>query len=46
MHEMHKSAIQKGLKWAETNGELETNSEILEMWKGYDFKTHKRNKRV
>lgn len=44
MHEMHKSAIRKGLKWAETNGELETNSEILEMWKGYDFKTHKRRR--
>ena len=44
MHEMHKSANRKGLKWAETNGELENNTEILEMWKGYDFKTHKRRR--
>ena len=44
MHEMHKTAINTGLKWAETNGELETNSEILDMWKGYDFQTHKRRR--
>ena len=44
MHEMHKTAINTGLKWAETNGGLETNSEILDMWKGYDFQTHKRRR--
>ena len=44
MHEMHKSANARGLKWAETNGELETNTAVLSMWKGYDIRTHKRRR--
>jgi GNAT superfamily N-acetyltransferase len=44
MHEMHKVAVKRGLKWAETNGELETNTKILSMWKGYDHRTHKRRR--
>ena len=44
MHEMHKVASSRGLKWAETNGELETNTKILSMWKGYEHRTHKRRR--
>ncbi len=44
MHEMHKTALNNGLKWAETNGELETNSRVLTMWNGYDYRTHKRRR--
>ncbi|MEE2966757.1 MAG: hypothetical protein VX646_02655 [Verrucomicrobiota bacterium] len=44
MHEMHKTALDNGLKWAETNGELETNSSVLTMWDGYDYRTHKRRR--
>ena len=44
MHEMHKTAFDNGLKWAETNGELETNSSVLTMWDGYDYRTHKRRR--
>ena len=44
MHEMHKVASDRGLKWAETNGELETNEKIISMWKGYRHRTHKRRR--
>lgn len=44
MHEMHKSAIAAGLRWAETNGELDSNTQVLSMWKGYAFETHKRRR--
>ena len=44
MHEMHKVASARGLKWAETNGELETNEKIISMWKGYRHRTHKRRR--
>jgi GNAT superfamily N-acetyltransferase len=44
MHEMHKVALKRGLKWAETNGELETNTKIISMWKGYEHRTHKRRR--
>ena len=44
MHEMHKAAHARGLKWAETNGELETNEAVQAMWKGYDYRTHKRRR--
>jgi len=44
MHEMHKTALDNGLMWAETNGELETNSQVLTMWDGYDYRTHKRRR--
>ncbi len=44
MHEMHKVAARRGLKWAETNGELETNTKIISMWKGYEHRTHKRRR--
>ena len=44
MHEMHKTALDNGLKWAETNGELETNSQVLTMRDGYEYRTHKRRR--
>ncbi|MDA7910959.1 hypothetical protein N9B30_02570, partial [Akkermansiaceae bacterium] len=32
MQEMHQSAAAAGFKWVETNGELETNSQVLSLW--------------
>lgn len=44
MHEMHTTAHRRGLRWAETNGELESNHAVNAMWKGYDYRTHKRRR--
>ncbi len=44
MHEMHKSALKRGLRYAESNGELETNDRVLSMWKELDYVTHKRRR--
>ena len=44
MHEMHQSAIAAGFKWVETNGELETNSKVLSLWKDIEHETHKRRR--
>ena len=44
MHEMHKEAISAGLQWIETNGELETNTSVISMWKDIDYETHKRRR--
>ena len=44
MQEMHQSAVAAGFKWVETNGELETNSQVLSLWKDIDHETHKRRR--
>lgn len=44
MQEMHQTAIASGFKWVETNGELETNSQVLSLWKDIDHETHKRRR--
>jgi hypothetical protein len=44
MQEMHQSAAAAGFKWVETNGELETNSQVLSLWKDIDHETHKRRR--
>jgi len=44
MQAMHQSALEAGIKWVETNGELETNSQILSIWKDIDHETHKRRR--
>jgi len=44
MHEMHKQAVASGLEWVETNGELETNTRVLSMWKDIPHETHKRRR--
>ena len=44
MHEMHKQAVSSGFRWVETNGELETNTRVLSMWKGIEHETHKRRR--
>ena len=44
MHEMHKQALAAGLEWVETNGELETNTRVLAMWKDVEHETHKRRR--
>ena len=44
MSEMHRQAIAAGLEWVETNGELETNTQVISMWKGIDYETHKRRR--
>ena len=44
MQEMHQSAAAAGFKWVETNGELETNSQVLSLWKDIEHETHKRRR--
>ncbi|MDA7881957.1 hypothetical protein N9A94_06590 [Akkermansiaceae bacterium] len=44
MQEMHQSAVTAGFKWVETNGELETNTQVLSLWKDIDHETHKRRR--
>ena len=44
MQSMHQTAVANGLKWVETNGELETNTRVLSMWKDIDHETHKRRR--
>jgi len=44
MQSMHQTAITSGLKWVETNGELETNTGVLSMWKDIEHETHKRRR--
>ena len=44
MQSMHQTAAAAGLKWVETNGELETNTRVLSMWKDIDHETHKRRR--
>ncbi len=39
MHEMHKQAVASGFEWVETNGELETNTRVLSMWKDIEQET-------
>lgn len=44
MQEMHQAAITAGFKWVETNGELETNMQVLSLWKDIEHETHKRRR--
>ena len=44
MQSMHQTAVAEGMKWVETNGELETNTRVLSMWKDIDHETHKRRR--
>ena len=44
MQKMHQSAVAAGFKWVETNGELETNSKVLSLWKDIEHETHKRRR--
>ncbi len=44
MQEMHQAAAAAGFKWVETNGELETNSQVLSLWKDIEHETHKRRR--
>ena len=44
MQEMHQSAAAAGFKWVETNGELETNSQVISLWKDIEHETHKRRR--
>jgi len=44
MQAMHQSALEAGIKWVETNGELETNTQILSIWKDINHETHKRRR--
>jgi GNAT superfamily N-acetyltransferase len=44
MHEMAKSYIKNGIKFAETNHELEDNTKVQSIWKDFDAKLHKRRR--
>jgi GNAT superfamily N-acetyltransferase len=44
MTEVTANAIKKGIITAETNPELETNTDVQAMWKHYDARQHKRRR--
>jgi hypothetical protein len=44
MNSLNKSAIEEGVKFSETNVELETNYKVQSMWKDYEKTQHKRRR--
>jgi GNAT superfamily N-acetyltransferase len=44
MTEMNKNALANGVVSAETNVELETNTQVQAIWKHYDVRQHKRRR--
>jgi GNAT superfamily N-acetyltransferase len=44
MNEITASAIEKGVKYAESSPELELNRKIQDLWKNYDVEQHKRRR--
>lgn len=44
MNEVTANAIKRGVKFAETNAELESNAAIQSFWKFYDAREHKRRR--
>lgn len=44
MHETHTSAVGRGLKRVETNGELESNEAVQALWELYEPRQHKRRR--
>ncbi len=44
MYELNKSYIKNGIKYAETNHELEDNTKVQSIWKDLDAKQHKRRR--
>ena len=44
MNALHKSAIKAGVKFSETNVELETNYKVHSLWKDYEKEQHKRRR--
>jgi len=44
LHSMTESARKNGIKYAETGPELETNHQVLALWKHYETRQHKRRR--
>jgi hypothetical protein len=44
MHDLTKSYIKNGIKYAESNPELETNTKVQSLWEYYDTVQHKRRR--
>ena len=44
MTEITKAAMENGVKYAETSGELETNEKVQQLWRYYDARQHKRRR--
>ena len=44
MTALNQSAIENGIKYSETNPELETNIAIQGLWKSYTKRQHKRRR--
>jgi hypothetical protein len=44
MNALNKSAIEAGVKYSETNVELETNYKVHSLWKGFEKTQHKRRR--
>lgn len=44
MTDLNRSAIEAGVKYAETNPELETNLAVQQLWKDYEKRQHRRRR--
>lgn len=44
LNDINKTAIENGLKFAETGPELETNTDVQGLWKYYETRQHKRRR--
>ncbi|MBK7607678.1 MAG: hypothetical protein IPI18_10925 [Saprospiraceae bacterium] len=43
-YEITSAAIRHGIKKVESNPELETNVQVQLLWKGYEYRQHKRRR--
>ncbi len=43
-YDIMKSAIEAKIQWVESNPELETNTNVQLLWKGYEYRQHKRRR--
>jgi len=44
MTDLNRTAMEEGVKYAETNPELETNIQVQQLWKDYEKRQHKRRR--
>ena len=44
MGETTRTGMENGIKYAETSGELETNTKVQNMWRSYEHRQHKRRR--
>ena len=44
INEVWRAAVKRGMRWAETGPELETNEKIQSQWKHFDSRQHRRRR--